>query len=903
MASLRELLGASLSPDQQQREAAEQNLQGVSLLTLAQFLESEGDAALRQTALVLLKNGVVKHWSPTFPEFCEPLCPDQDRPTIRHLVFKLVGDSERSIRLQAGYITSRIVASDYPDEWATVLDDLLRILQKPPSEAWLHGALVVMKDFVEDSMSEEQFLPIAQNLVEYLLAIASESNHPSGVRAQAIHVFISCLDALEMLSSTRREGIRVFVQHALPPWLELIASIVASKSDEELKSAAIETISKMRILFPAPLAQYMPAIFVPIYASLNAADPFEESALVQQQVEFLRKAVQARIIQEDTLSIQASFEGCIALALKFAQITPTMEEEWQSDLDGFVEDLDETSFSTRRLCTDLLEDLSELHPEWLNQTLESAIRHYLEASASEHLWRQQEALIFCLITMVHRSDNANMLLEKALQAENPFLRARSAIYAAQIGVASCLPLVLAMLESDSILARLCAIKAMSKFADSSDQVKVDQAAILKRMTAKLDSLPASSLLMVAEAVAPIVQLEPSVVLRETTILPSFFTLLGGNPGDISLVAQVVDIFESLASSVDFAQLCSVVLPILFNTISNEPALRSIALDILSGMIEGSEQLPDGFVTAIWPVFTISLEVEELQTAHEILRNLVKKAWPQIVAGNHVQDLLSVIGTAFEGDESTSFYVPQLVISLIRQAGASLNDILPELLKIISQKLQVPGLSSAYQQNLISVFAVIACTQAASLVDFLVQMQALQVVMSTWCEVFPDFHGYSAIRSSVVGLCEMYKVHAAAPSPLDDILVKGDLISDSSGKIVTRSRARTHPEQYTQVPVAVKILKLLVAELVNENEGLREDEEVVSDDEWDTDLDKVLEEAQLNEAELQRLDEDSEDPLSTINTREYITNFIGYLSSSGDRVRADTQALASSEQQALASILS
>jgi hypothetical protein len=145
MASIRVLLEASLSTDAEKRSTAEKSLKTIPSLTLAQYLESESDLALRQTALVLLKNAVVQHWSPTFAEYRPPACSDTDKPFIRHLAFKLVGDAERSIRLQAGYITSRIVASDYPEEWATVLDDLLQILQKPPSEAWLHGALVVMK--------------------------------------------------------------------------------------------------------------------------------------------------------------------------------------------------------------------------------------------------------------------------------------------------------------------------------------------------------------------------------------------------------------------------------------------------------------------------------------------------------------------------------------------------------------------------------------------------------------------------------------------------------------------------------------------------------------------------------------------------------------------------------------
>lgn len=774
-------------------------------------------------------------------------------------------------------------------------------------------------------MSEEQFLPIAQNLVQYLLLITRNTGYSVEIRAQAMEVFMSCLDSLEMLTSTRREGIRVFVENALPPWLETIVGIInnnntsttvaAESSSIELKSRSIETVLKLRLLFPSQLVQYLPAIFKPVYDSLRTTDIYDNdhAKSTELQVEFLRKSVQAKIIVEEPLSDRSIFEGCIALSLKYAQITPAMSDDWTSDPDGFVEDLEDSAFSTRHLCTDLVEDLQKINPTWTQEILASAVSHYFSSegattSGDHHLTRQQEALVFVLSVLVARSPQSQGVLETALSSADPFLVGRGAIYAAQLGVGDCFETICGQLLSKDVVVRLCAIKALSKYADTQEAlVRQHQARILEAITTDAQALPAASLLMSAEALSPIIHLNPAIVLSPSeSPLPGLFTLLAGNPGDIALVSTVVDIFESLAGSVDFEALCHAVLPVLFRTISEEPTLRPIAFDILNGIIEGSDRaLPDGFVDTIWPAFSIPLEIDEEQTVHEILRNLVRKAWPQIVAGTHVDELLHIIGTAFTtaGDESVSFYIPQLVTCLIRQSGDLLADMMPKLLDIIVEKLREPGLSTAYQQNLVSVFAELSITQAGPLVAFLTQREGgLERVMRTWCEVFPDFHGYASIRTSVVGLSQVYRSRHPALASLE---VRGDLIPDTSGRILTRSRAKNNPDRYTMVPLPAKIVKLFLAELVNELEGKNEDgeedEDLVSDDEWDsTDLNRIVEEAQLNESEFERVSEDEDDSLREVNTRSFILDFFRSMlaNGAGEDARSLALILTPGEQEML-----
>lgn len=55
----------------------------------------------------------------------------------------------------------------------------------------------------------------------------------------------------------------------------------------------------------------------------------------------------------------------------------------------------------------------------------------------------------------------------------------------------------------------------------------------------------------------------------------------------------------------------------------------------------------------------------------------------------------------------------------------------------------------------------------------------------------------------------------------EIQVKGDMIVPTSDRIMTRSRARQNPEQYTIISAQLKIVKVLVDELLSASGGPRD----------------------------------------------------------------------------------
>jgi len=64
-------------------------------------------------------------------------------------------------------------------------------------------------------------------------------------------------------------------------------------------------------------------------------------------------------------------------------------------------------------------------------------------------------------------------------------------------------------------------------------------------------------------------------------------------------------------------------------------------------------------------------------------------------------------------------------------------------------------------------------------------------------------------NSVIALSKLYDL---ADPRLSHVLVKGDLIMPTSNRIMTRSRARQQPDQFTIIPAPVKIVKVLIEEL-------------------------------------------------------------------------------------------
>ena len=111
----------------------------------------------------------------------------QFKSQIRAAVFSGLSDPQRKIRsscvstplpkkptpvdlwLQA-FVISSVAHCDWPEEYPTLLTDLIGLLSLPSPPA-VHGALQVFTEFISSDLTEDQILPVLRQLLPILLNI------------------------------------------------------------------------------------------------------------------------------------------------------------------------------------------------------------------------------------------------------------------------------------------------------------------------------------------------------------------------------------------------------------------------------------------------------------------------------------------------------------------------------------------------------------------------------------------------------------------------------------------------------------------------------------------------------------------------------------------------------------
>ena len=172
-----------------------------------------------------------------------------------------------------------------------------------------------------------------------------------------------------------------------------------------------------------------------------------------------------------------------------------------------------------------------------------------------------------------------------------------------------------------------------------------------------------------------------------------------------------------------------------------------------------------------------------------------------------------------GSEFTATFVGRLVTTLIQKTGDRLGSDLDALLKAVLSKLQGSETLSVIQ-SLLMVYAQLVHTQLEAVLSFLCSVPgptgetALDFVLTQWVSRQHLFYGAYETKVSIVALAKLLQ-HGVNNNDtrLQNIVVNGDLIMTAASNTArTRSQKRTNPDQWTRIPVLVKIFKLLVQEL-------------------------------------------------------------------------------------------
>uniref|UniRef100_A0A0A0LQB3 Importin N-terminal domain-containing protein n=1 Tax=Cucumis sativus TaxID=3659 RepID=A0A0A0LQB3_CUCSA len=125
--SLAVVLQAVLSPNPDERKAAEQSLNQIQhtpqhLVRMLQIIvDNNCDLAVRQVASIHFKNYIAKNWSPVDPDEHQKIS-ESDKDAVRKNILPFLSQVPSLLRVQLGECLKTIIHADYPEQWPSLLE-------------------------------------------------------------------------------------------------------------------------------------------------------------------------------------------------------------------------------------------------------------------------------------------------------------------------------------------------------------------------------------------------------------------------------------------------------------------------------------------------------------------------------------------------------------------------------------------------------------------------------------------------------------------------------------------------------------------------------------------------------------------------------------------------------------
>lgn len=578
----------------------------------------------------------------------------------------------------------------------------------------------------------------------------------------------------------------------------------------------------------------------------------------------------------------------------YMQITEEQVRTWTSSPDRFVEDEDDDTFSysVRISAQDLLLALFQEYEEESARGLGAAVTKHLQesnnarASGDPYWWKIHESCMLALGS-VHDSfvegnqgqfDITGFLESVALgdlsMSDSPFLVGRC-LWVASRFAAFLTPettqrflqrTVDGLQQTQPATLRVSAVRAVWGFCEylnshnQASQLSPYLAAFTEGLISLSTSFSSDVLALAMEALSIVIAVDPQFTHTvENRVSPITIAVFLKYNSDPVLVSICQDIFKELSNN---ALCCSLlqqrllptIISILQAPVDRIPSgLQGVSLDVLQTIVRSSAQpLSEPLINQAFPVVVQCVmqtdDNSTLQYGGECIRAYVSVAYDQIVAWRDEQGqsgLYYVVKVAQhlldpKTPESAAMFVGRLVSVLITKAGASLGEATELLLRAVLSKLQQTETLSVVQ-SLVLVFAHLVHTQMAAVLDFLsgvpgpTGQSALAFVLTEWCSRQTLFYGAYENKVSILALCKLLEHGIQSnDSRLVDINVKGDRVLNMNEGIRTRSKTASNPEQWTEIPVLVKIYKLMIHELSNclDNAMMHKEEDDSEDEEWE-----------------------------------------------------------------------
>ncbi|TFK26759.1 ARM repeat-containing protein [Coprinopsis marcescibilis] len=476
-------------------------------------------------------------------------------------------------------------------------------------------------------------------------------------------------------------------------------------------------------------------------------------------------------------------------------------------------------------------------------------------------------------------------------SEQPFLQGRGFVFASQFAkllpahaATQYLDAAVQVIESAEagVPVKVSAVKAVHNFCQSGDDsVLVPYAPrIAKDLGPFLGVTSEDTLSLVLETLSVVLEIDSGKWL--TPELASALVVVSlevwhKNNRDPLFISMLTDILKALASASSAGLYETVVkqaLPVLVDTLgggtksgsatpatgggaAGEAWVAGSAIDLISSLIEGSPEsgLGDGFFALLAPNLFRCLDSAEdrdvLQNGVTCLTLVVRKdvnqllSWSDAAGRSGLDHTLGLVAKLLQNqDESGGLAIGDLIIHLFRKTGEAVLPVLPQLLQAMLTSM-LTAKTATFTQSLVVPFAFLINNQRDTVLDLIEPLvindrSGLDILIQTWCENAETFQGYWPTRVSTLGLVQLFL--SERPS-LRNLSVKGDMIlrPETKNVIMTRSRTKNTPHEFTRIAFPVKALKIIVHDLLSGGEaatfsaggphGAYEVESDDGDDDW------------------------------------------------------------------------
>ncbi|XP_004068747.1 importin-9 isoform X1 [Oryzias latipes] len=575
-------------------------------------------------------------------------------------------------------------------------------------------------------------------------------------------------------------------------------------------------------------------------------------------------------------TVKKALPELIYYIILYMQITEDQIKVWTANPQQFVEDEDDDSlsYSVRISAQDLLLTVAaEFQNESAAALAAAATRHLQEAeqaknTGNEHWWKIHEACMLALGSVktiitenvkngrvqfdMHGFLAGVILSDLNLPSASPFLLGR-ALWAASRFTAAMTPeliqqflqaTVSGLHDSQPPSVRISAVRAIWGYCD---QLKLSESthilqpflpSILEGLVQLAAQFSSEVLTLVMETLCIVCTVDPAFTTSaENKICPLTIAIFLKYNNDPVVASSAQDIFKELAQ-IEGCQgpMQMRLIPTLVSIMQAPPdkiptGLCATSIDILTTVVRNTKPpLSEMLVCQAFPVVAqCTLRTDDntiMQNGGECLRAYVSVSLEQIAQWRDEQGnsglwyVMQVINQLLDprSSEFTAAFVGRLVSTLISQAGTELGDQLDQILRAVLSKMQQAE-TPTVMQSLIMVFAHLVHSQLEPLLEFLCSLPgptgkpALEFVMTEWMSRQHLFYGQYEGKVSCVALCKLLQHGLNTDDKrLQDMAVKGEEIYNPDDGIRTRSKSAKNPERWTNIPLLVKIFKLIINEL-------------------------------------------------------------------------------------------